>query len=224
MEILLDANNVETAEGEWEEIEISPEDEKKIKDFAKDPKIYDKLVKSLAPTMYGLEMIKLSIILQLFGGTPHILRDGTRIRGDIHILLIGDPAVGKSQLLKLASSMIPRGKYVSGKGVTGAGVTAAVVKDEQFMGGGVLEAGALVLANNSMVSIDEFENMDKEDQACYADESLLDIAVKDKGSDRCLTVIVTNDKRLHHELRRHGCPVLVLRQRNHLFIDGHIPD
>ncbi|MHA1713422.1 MAG: PIN domain-containing protein [Candidatus Ranarchaeia archaeon] len=66
--------------------------------------------------------------------------------------------------------------------------------------------------------------MDKEDQACYADESLLDIAVKDKGSDRCLTVIVTNDKRLHHELRRHGCPVLVLRQRNHLFIDGHIPD
>lgn len=164
MEILLDANNIETAEGEWEEIEISKEDEKKIKKFAKDPEIYDKLVASLAPTMYGLDMIKLSIILQLFGGVPHVLKDNTRIRGDIHILLIGDPAVGKSQLLKLASQMIPRGKYVSGKGVTGAGLTAAVVRDEQFLGGWVLEAGVLVLANNSLACIDEFEKMSKEDQ------------------------------------------------------------
>lgn len=164
MEILIDANNFETSETEWEEIEISPEDKKKIEDFARDEKIYEKLIGSLAPTMFGLEMVKLSIILQMFGGVPHQLKDGTRIRGDIHVLLIGDPATGKSQLLKLASQMIPRGKYVSGKGVTGAGLTAAVVKDEQFMGGWVLEAGALVLANNSMVSIDEFEKMSKDDQ------------------------------------------------------------
>ncbi|MBL7169542.1 MAG: minichromosome maintenance protein MCM [Candidatus Aenigmarchaeota archaeon] len=164
MEILIDANNFEVSEAEWEEIEISPEDEKKIKRLATDKQIYDKLIQSLAPTMYGLDIVKLSIVLQMFGGVPHALKDGTRIRGDIHLLLIGDPATGKSQLLKLASDMIPRGKYVSGKGVTGAGLTAAVVKDEQFMGGWVLEAGALVLANNSMISIDEFEKMDKDDQ------------------------------------------------------------
>jgi len=164
MEILIDANNIETTEAEWEEIGINPEDEKKIRDFAKDKEIYENLKNSLAPTMYGLDVVKLSIILQLFGGVQHILKDGTRIRGDIHVLLIGDPAVGKSQLLKLASDMMPRGKYVSGKGVTGAGLTASVVKDEQFMGGWVLEAGALVLANNSLVSIDEFEKMNKDDQ------------------------------------------------------------
>ncbi|MBD3155684.1 MAG: AAA family ATPase [Candidatus Aenigmarchaeota archaeon] len=164
MDILVDANNFEVSEEEWEEIEITPEEEKKIEKFANDPKIYDKLMSSLAPTMYGLDMIKLSIVLQLFGGTPHLLSDGTRTRGDVHILLIGDPSVGKSQLLKLASEMMPRGKYVSGKGVTGAGLTASVVKDEKFMGGWVLEAGALVLANNSLVSIDEFEKMGKEDQ------------------------------------------------------------
>ncbi|NCO97507.1 MAG: AAA family ATPase [Candidatus Aenigmarchaeota archaeon CG_4_10_14_0_8_um_filter_37_24] len=164
MEILIDANNFETSEEEWDEIDISPEDEKKIKGFAKDPEIYQKLIGSLAPSMYGLENVKLSIILQLFSGTPHFLKDGTRIRGDIHVLLIGDPAVGKSMLLKLASDIIPRGKYVSGKGVTGPGLTASVIKDEQFMGGWVLEAGALVLANNSLVSIDEFEKMNSDDQ------------------------------------------------------------
>jgi len=164
MNILIDANNFETSEEEWDEIEITPEDEKIIKDFSTDKEVYSKMIGSLAPSMFGLEEVKLSIILQLFGGVHHHLKDNTKIRGDIHILLIGDPSVGKSQLLKLASEMIPRGKYVSGKGVTGAGLTAAVVKDEQFMGGWVLEAGALVLANKSMVSIDEFEKMDKEDQ------------------------------------------------------------
>lgn len=182
MEILLDANNFEVSEIEWEEVEISPEDKKKIKEFAKDEKIYEKLIGSLAPTMYGLEMVKLSIILQMFGGVQHLLKDGTRIRGDIHVLLIGDPATGKSQLLKLASDMIPRGKYVSGKGVTGAGLTAAVVKDEQFMGGWVLEAGALVLANNSMVSIDEFEKMNKDDQvAMHEALSLQTVSIAKAG-------------------------------------------
>jgi replicative DNA helicase Mcm len=177
-EILLDANNVETVELEWEELLITPEDEKKINEFAKDKKIYERLTSSLAPTMFGLEKEKLAIIFQLFGGTTHVLQDGTRIRGDIHLLLIGDPSVGKSQLLKLASGMIPRGKYVSGKGVTGAGLTAAVVKDEQFLGGWVLEAGALVLSNQSVCAIDEFEKMEKNDQvAMHEAMSLQQISI-----------------------------------------------
>lgn len=177
-EILLDANNIETVETEWEDLLITKEDEEEILKLAKDPKIYEKLIQSLAPTMFGLEKTKLAIVLQLFGGTPHILQDGTRIRGDIHLLLIGDPSVGKSQLLKLASAMVPRGKYVSGKGVTGAGLTAAVVKDEQFLGGWVLEAGALVLANQSICAIDEFEKMEKTDQvAMHEAMSLQQISI-----------------------------------------------
>jgi len=164
MEILMYANNIEAVESEWEELTISPEDEKKIKNFSKDPIIYDKLIGSLAPTMFGLEKIKLAVILQLFGGVPHMLKDGTRIRGDIHILLIGDPSVGKSQILKVSSQMMPRGRYVSGKGTTAAGLTASVLRDEQFMGGWVLEAGALVLSNRSICAIDEFEKMDRQDQ------------------------------------------------------------
>jgi replicative DNA helicase Mcm len=121
-------------------------------------------VDSLAPSLYGLREIKESIIMQLFGGVPRTLKDGVHFRGDIHILLVGDPASGKSQLLKLVPEIVPRGKYVSGKGATGAGLTATVTKDEQFMGGWVLEAGAMVLANKGLLSIDEFEKMSVEDQ------------------------------------------------------------
>ncbi|MEM5799080.1 MAG: minichromosome maintenance protein MCM [Candidatus Aenigmatarchaeota archaeon] len=178
MEILIDANNIESTQTEWEELVITPEEEKMIKEMASDPKIYDKLVASIAPSMYGLDVVKLAIVLQFFGGVAKILKDDTRIRGDIHILIVGDPAVGKSQLLKLASQMMPRGKYVSGKGVTGAGLTAAVVRDEQFLGGWVLEAGALVLANNSLIGIDEFDKMEKSDQvAMHEAMSLQQISI-----------------------------------------------
>jgi len=164
MEILLNANNIESVEMEWEELTIDPEDEKKIKKLAKDPKIYEKLVASLAPTMFGMDDIKLAVILQLFGGEPKLLKDGTRIRGNIHILLVGDPASGKSQLMQLTSKLIPRGKYVSGTGVTGAGLTATVVRDEQFLGGWVLEAGALIMANRSICAIDEFSKVSPQDR------------------------------------------------------------
>ncbi|MFH8080398.1 MAG: minichromosome maintenance protein MCM [Candidatus Aenigmatarchaeota archaeon] len=178
MEVLIEANNIESTQTEWEDIVITPEEEKMIKELSSDPDIYNKLIASLAPGMYGLEVVKLAIILQFFGGVPKVLKDGTRIRGDIHILIVGDPAVGKSQLLKLASQMMPRAKYVSGKGVTGAGLTAAVVRDEQFLGGWVLEAGALVLANNSLISIDEFDKMEKSDQiAMHEAMSLQQISI-----------------------------------------------
>jgi len=92
MEIYLDAIHVESVETEWEEIEITEEDEKKIVELAKDPQIYDKLVASIAPTIFGLEDVKLAIALQLFGGEEHIQKDKSRVRGEIHILLIGDPS------------------------------------------------------------------------------------------------------------------------------------
>ncbi|HIE41401.1 MAG TPA: minichromosome maintenance protein MCM [Candidatus Aenigmarchaeota archaeon] len=162
-DIYIEANYVELAEQDIEEIEISEVDERKILELSKDPKLYDKLVNSLAPSIYGNKEIKEAILLQLFGGTPLELPDGTTIRGNIHILLVGDPATAKSQLLKLTSKLIPRSRYVSGKGVTGAGLISTVRKDE-FTGGWVLEAGALVLCNKGLIAIDEFEKMNREDQ------------------------------------------------------------
>lgn len=164
MDFYLEAIHVEPTEIEWEELEITPEDKEKIHDLAKDPEIYKKFINSIAPSIYGLEEVKEAILLQLFGGVPHFLPDGTKIRGDIHILLVGDPSVAKSQLLKYVSQLVPRAKYVSGKGTTTAGLTATVVRDEEFMGGWVLEAGAMVLCNKSVICIDEFDKMTKEDQ------------------------------------------------------------
>jgi len=164
MEIYIDANSIENVEVEWEELEITPEDEKRIIELANDPQIYTTLVESVAPALYGLEEIKEAIALQLFGGVMHIQKDKSRVRGDIHILLVGDPSTAKSVLMKVVSMLIPRGRYVSGKGVTAAGLTATVVKDEEFLGGWVLEAGALVMTNKSLCAIDEFEKVEKNDQ------------------------------------------------------------
>jgi len=163
MEIYMEAIHIESVETEWEEIEISEEDEKKIIELAKDPQIYEKLVASIAPAIYGLDDIKLAIALQLFGGEEHIQKDKSRVRGEIHILLIGDPSTAKSQLMKVASTLIPRARYVSGKGITGVGITATVTRDEELFGGWVLEAGALVLCNKSLLAIDEFEKIEKQD-------------------------------------------------------------
>ncbi len=159
MDIYLDADSVESVEMVWEELEINEDDEKKIVELAKDPFVFQKLIGSLAPSMYEMDEVKEAIILQMFGGEPKLLKDGTRIRGNLHILLVGDPASGKSQLMQLTSKMMPRGRYVSGSGITAAGITATVVKDEEFLGGWVLEAGALIMANRSVCCIDEFSKV-----------------------------------------------------------------
>lgn len=101
--------------------------------------------------------------LQLFGGVPKELADGTRLRGDIHVLMIGDPGIGKSQMLKYVSKLAPRGIYTSGKGTTGVGLTAAAIRDE--FGGWSLEAGALVLGDKGVVCIDELDKMREEDRS-----------------------------------------------------------
>lgn len=163
MDMYIDTNYFEMGDIEFEELEISPEDEKLINDMANDKDIYEKLKSSIAPAIFGYDEIKESLVLQLFGGVSHTMPDGTRVRGNIHILLTGDPGVGKTQLLKLAAAVVPRGKYVSGSGVSGAGLTATVVKNEA-LGSWVLEAGALILCNKGLISIDEFDKMSKEDQ------------------------------------------------------------
>ncbi len=163
VDMIMEANHVETSQVEFEELEITPENERKIKELAADPNIYDMLRASIAPGIYGFDDIKDSVVMQLFGGQVHILPDGSRIRGNIHILITGDPGTGKTQMLKLVSSMVPRGRYVSGTGASGAGLTATVTKNEA-LGTWMLEAGALILCNKGLIAIDEFDKMNRDDQ------------------------------------------------------------
>lgn len=162
-EIYLDAVNVEARQMAYEEIELTDADIKEIEKVAADADVYSKLIESIAPTIYGYSDIKEAILLQLFGGTTKEQPDGSRIRGDIHILLVGDPGTGKSQMMRYVANLAPKGQYVSGKGASAAGLTAAAIKDE-VTGGWMLEAGALVLANMGVACVDEFEKMGKEDR------------------------------------------------------------
>ncbi|MFH1210975.1 MAG: minichromosome maintenance protein MCM [archaeon] len=161
-DLMIDANYLEPIQEEFTEIELSPEDEAEIKNLASDPHIYDRLVKSIAPSIWGHEKIKEALILQLIGGVKKVKKDGTVTRGDMHILLVGDPGAGKSQLLQFISKAAPKARYVAGRSTTGAGITASVVKDE-FLRGWALEAGAMVLANKGIMCLDEMDKMQRED-------------------------------------------------------------
>ncbi len=162
-DIVLDANYIEPIETEFEDIKITKEDEAKIREFSRSPTLFKDLVDSIAPTIYGHEKIKEAILLQLFGGVKKVRPDGTKTRGDMHILLIGDPGTAKSQLLYYVSNVAPKARYVSGKGTSSAGLTATVTKDDTPGGGWILEAGALPLTNKGILMVDEIDKMDKQD-------------------------------------------------------------
>jgi len=163
-EIAIEANNLIPLEETFEELKISEEDERQILELSQDPQIFEKLSKSICPSIYGYEEIKKSLVLQLFGGIKKEHADGSKSRGDIHILLVGDPGVAKSVTLVFMAGISPKGRYVVGKAATGAGITATVVRDE-FLRGWSLEAGAIVLANKGLVCIDELEKMDPNDRS-----------------------------------------------------------
>ena len=163
-DLMIDCNYIEPIEESFEEIDISEEDEIAITDLANDPLIYDKLINSIAPSIYGHQDVKEALILQLFGGVRKHKDDGTKTRGDLHILLVGDPGTGKSAQLQFISKIAPKGRFISGKGATSAGITASIVKDE-FLRGWALEAGAMVLANKGIAVIDELDKMGAEDRS-----------------------------------------------------------
>ena len=164
-EIHLDINSAEEEEKEYEEVLITPEDELKIIEFAESPDAFDRTIASISPTIYGYEQEKEALALQLFGGVSKTMDDGTRIRGDIHIALIGDPGTAKSQILRYMAQLAPRGIYTSGKSSSAAGLTAAAVKDEFGEGRWTLEAGALVLADKGLACIDELDKMNDQDRS-----------------------------------------------------------
>jgi replicative DNA helicase Mcm len=163
-DLIMEANYIEPLQETFEDLEFTKEEEIEIKKLAKDEKLFNKLIETIAPSIYGYKEIKASLLLQLFGGIRKVLPDKIIQRGDIHILLVGDPGAGKSQLLQFISKAAPKARFVSGKGASGAGLTAAVVKDE-FLKGWSLEAGAMVLANNGVCVIDELDKMSVEDRS-----------------------------------------------------------
>ncbi len=152
----VDANSIEVLGKEPETVLPSPEEEEEITKLAKDPWIHRKIVNSIAPSIYGYDHIKEAIMYLLFGGVLKNLPDIT-IRGELNVLLIGDPGTAKSQLLQYVAKLAPRGLYTSGRGTTAAGLTAAVIRETR--GGMSLEAGALVLADKGIACIDEMDKM-----------------------------------------------------------------
>lgn len=163
-DLAMHANYIETVEEDYSEIPISPEEEKEIQKLAKDKQVYERLIGSICPSIYGHDKIKEAILLQMFGGIRKVKKDTTVVRGDLHVLLVGDPGAGKSQLLTFVKNVAPKARYVAGRGVTASGITATVVKDE-FLRGWVLEAGAMVLADKGILVLDEMDKASREDTA-----------------------------------------------------------
>jgi replicative DNA helicase Mcm len=157
----IDCNQVEVKGKEPESVLVTKEDEELIKKVAASPDAYDRLVNSIAPVILGHLAEKEAILLLLAGGSATVLPDGTKLRGDINALFVGDPGTGKSELLKFASQVAPRGLYASGRGTTAAGLSAAVIREKNVL---MLEAGVVVLADLGIAAIDEFEKMKPEDR------------------------------------------------------------
>ena len=157
----IDCNHVEVRGKEPEQLQISREDEELIRKIAAFPDAYERLVNSIAPVILGHQPEKEAILLLLTGGSATVLPDGTKLRGDVNALFVGDPGTGKSELLKFASQVAPRGLYASGRGTTAAGLSAAVIREKNVL---MLEAGVVVLADLGIAAIDEFEKMKPEDR------------------------------------------------------------
>jgi len=147
-------------------LQLSKDEEERFEALAKDPDVRDKVFKSVAPSICAsskdvVEDVKKAVGCLLFGGSRKQMPDGTRMRGDINVLLLGDPGTAKSQFLKFAEKAAPIAVYTSGKGSSAAGLTAAIISDKD---GFTLEGGAMVLADSGIVCIDEFDKMDVKDR------------------------------------------------------------
>jgi DNA replication licensing factor MCM2 len=160
---LIEVNYVNKKEDLFSSFQITEDDIAEIRRLAADERIGDRLFKSIAPSIYGHEDIKVALALSLFGGQPKNVRNKHRIRGDINVLLLGDPGLGKSQFLKFAEKTAQRGVFTTGQGASAVGLTAAVRMDA-LTREWTLEGGALVLADRGVCLIDEFDKMSDVDR------------------------------------------------------------
>ncbi len=163
-EKFLECRGINRSKEDYEEIQITPEEEKLFRTVSQADGVLSKIAISIAPTIQGMKEEKLALALQLFGGVRKETPDGF-LRGDMHILMVGDPGTAKSQLLNYIQKISPRGVMTTGKSATAAGLTAAAVPDEHEKGRWNLEAGALVLADMGTVCIDEIDKMTTHDRS-----------------------------------------------------------
>lgn len=159
---IIEANNVKRF-GDEQVIELTDEDKQEIRRLSKQPKIAEKIFASVAPSIFGHQFIKKGITLAMFGGVPKDIGGKHKIRGDINMLLLGDPGTAKSQFLKYVEQIFPRVVYTTGKGASAVGLTAGVHRDP-ITQEWTLEAGALVLADKGVCLIDEFDKMNDKDR------------------------------------------------------------
>lgn len=161
---ILIANSIELEESDYSQLNITEEDLLKFDELSKDPRIIDKIADSIATTIYGYHNVKQAFAVSLFGGVAKVCSDGTKSRGDSHMLVCGDAGIAKSKMMRSVGEISPRSVYASGKSSSGAGLTATVVRDE-LDGKWTLEAGAAVLADGGVLILDELDKMANEDRS-----------------------------------------------------------
>ena len=200
LDIVLEAVSIEQHDIEYSDVEISEEDEQKILKLSRNPDIYQRIIRSIAPSIYGYDDLKGGLALQLVGGVPRRRPDGNHIRGDINVLLVGDSGIAKTQLLRYIVKLAPKGIYTSGRSASASGLTAAVVKDDLGGDRWTLEAGALVLADQGIACIDELDKMRSIDRdSLHEATSIQSVSIAKAGivatlRARCAVLAAANPK------------------------------
>lgn len=184
-DLIVEVNNIYLSDTDLDSLEISKEEEEQILEIASNENVLDHLVENFAPNIFGYHNQKEAILLSLFGGVTTRDSKGSFFRGVIHLLLVGDPGVAKSELLEAAHTLSPKGGYSSGKGSSGVGLIGAIVKDE-LTGSYALDAGLIVKCHKGNVFLDELEKMNEDDvtlmhqvmQSCCCDFNKANISAR----------------------------------------------
>merc|ERR1719446_1828778 len=185
---------------------VTDEEQERILELAKSPNIRERFIESMAPSIYGMKHVKTAIALSMMGGMQKTAQGKHRIRGDINTLVVGDPGLAKSQFLKYVEQTFPRAVYTTGKGASAVGLTAAVQRNEH--GDFALEGGAMVLADDGICLIDEFDKMNDQDRTSLHEAmEQQSISISKAGivatlQARCAVVAVANPTEGRYDAQR----------------------